>query len=42
LNTKVGTGLENDVMGIFGVPGENDNGRRMKDMCKEKHLCMTN
>jgi len=33
LNVKVGTGSINGVVGVFGVPGENDNGIRMKDIC---------
>jgi len=39
LNRKVGTDPEN---GVMGMPGENDNGRRMKDMCNKRGLYVTN
>jgi len=35
-NGKVGTGPDNDAMGAFGVLGENDSGKTMKDKCNEK------
>ena len=30
-----------DLNGAFGVPGENDNGRRVIDFCAEKRLSTT-
>ena len=40
MNGKVGTVPERDVVGPYGVDGENDNGRRMKDLCRELRLCV--
>ena len=28
-----------DITGAFVVPGENDNGRRVVEVCLEKRLC---
>ena len=28
------------ITGAFGVPGENDNGRKVVEFCIEKGLCM--
>ena len=30
------------ITGAFGVPGENDNGRRVLEFCSEWGLCMGN
>ena len=30
------------ITGAFGVPGENDNGRRVEEFCAEKRLCVGN
>ena len=30
------------ITGAFGVPGENDKGRRVVEFCAEKGLCMGN
>ena len=32
----------NGVVGCEGVPGENDNGDRIKELCQEKGLCIAN
>jgi len=42
LNGKVGTSTKNGTMSEFDVPGENDNGRRIKDMCNKSSLCVKN
>ena len=31
-----------DITGAFGVPGENDNGRRVVEFCAERSLCVGN
>ena len=30
------------ITGAFGVPGENDNGRRVVEFCAERGLCVGN
>ena len=30
------------ITGAFGVPGKNDNGRRVVEFCTEKGLCLGN
>ena len=30
------------ITGAFGVPGENDNGRRVVEFCEERGLCVGN
>ena len=30
------------ITGAFGVPGENDNGRRVVEFCEERRLCVGN
>ena len=30
------------IIGAFGVPGENDNGRRVVEFCAERELCVGN
>ena len=30
------------ITGAFGVPGENENGRRVVEFCAEKGLCVGN
>ena len=42
MNGKVGNRVVNDVIGCQGVPGENDNGNRMKELCQENGLCIAN
>jgi len=42
LNGKVGKVPKNGVMGAFGVPDENVNGRRIKDTCNARDLYVTN
>lgn len=42
MNGKVSTDLINDVMGVFGMPGMNNNGRRLIDICNERGLCLCN
>ena len=32
----------NGWIGAFGVPGENDNGRRVVEFCEERGLCVGN
>ena len=33
---------DSGITGAVGVPGENDNGRRVVEFCVEKGLCMCN
>ena len=42
LNGWIGDGTRSDITGAFGVPGENDNGRRMVEFFLEKGLCVGN
>lgn len=42
LNGKVGTSMLNDVMGTFGIPRINNNGRRLTEMCNGRKLCVCN
>ena len=30
------------ITGAFGVPGENDNGRRVVEFCAKRGLCVSN
>ena len=42
LNARVGAGEVEGVVGRYGVPGENENGERLLDMCVEKELVIGN
>ena len=42
LNEWIGDEVRASVTGAFGVPGENDNGRREVELCSEKELCVGN
>ena len=42
LNGLVGYRVEVGTTGAFGVPGENDNERRVTDFCTERGLCLDN
>ena len=42
LNEWVGDRLRMDITGEFGVPGENDNGRRVIDLFAERGTCVGN
>ena len=39
LNGWIGDRTRTGITGAFGVPGENDNGRRVVEFCEEKGLC---
>ena len=39
LNGWIGDRTRGDITGAFGVPGENDNGKRVVEFCKERRLC---
>ena len=41
LNGWIGDGTRARILGAFGVPGENANGRRV-EFCTEKGLCAGN
>ena len=42
LNRWIGDRKKAAIIGGFGVPGEDDNGRRMVELCAEKGLCVGN
>ena len=42
LNGWIGDRTRAGITGVFGVPGENDNGRTMVEFCAEKGLCVGN
>ena len=42
LNGWIGDKDRAGITGDFGIPEENDNGRRMVDFCAEKGLCVGN
>ena len=41
LSTRVGDGEVEDVVGKYGVPGENESGERLLDMCVEQELVIS-
>ena len=42
LNARVGNTVIRGVTARYGVPGENDSGRRLIDMCREQELAIGN
>ena len=42
LNGWIGDGTGAGITGAFGVPRENDNGRRVVEFCAERGLCLGN
>ena len=42
LNARVGDGEAQGVVGKYGVPGVNESGERLLDMCMEKELVIGN
>ena len=42
LNGWIGDRTRTDITGAFGVPGKNDNGRRVVEFCEERGLCVGN
>ena len=34
--------MKTDIIDAFGVPGENENGRRVAEFCAERELCVGN
>ena len=42
MNTRVGDGEVEGVVGKYGVPGENESGERLLDMCVEQELVIGN
>ena len=42
LNGWIGDRKKASLTGAFGVPGENDNGRRVVEFCKDRGLCEEN
>ena len=42
LNGWIGDRTRDDIPCAFGVPGENDNGRRVMQFCAEKGMCVVN
>ena len=42
LNGRMGDRTRAGITGAFGVPGENDNGRRVVEFCAERGLCVDN
>ena len=42
LNARVGDGEVEGVVGKYGVPGENEIGERLLDMCVEQELAIGN
>ena len=42
LNGLIGDKTRAGITGAFGVPGENDNGRRVVEFCAERELCVGN
>ena len=42
LNGWIGDRTRDDITGAFGVPGENDNGRRVVEFSAERRLWVVN
>ena len=42
LNGWIGNRTTAGITGTFGVPGENDDGRRVVKFCEERGLCVSN
>ena len=42
LNRWIGDKTRTGIIGAFGVPGENDNSRRVVELCAERGLCVCN
>ena len=42
LNGWIGDRTRASITGAFGVPGENDNSRRVVEFCEERGLCVGN
>ena len=42
LNARVGNGEVEGVVGKYGLPGENEGGERLLDMCVEQDLAIGN
>ena len=42
LNGWIGDRTKAGITGAFGVPGENDIGRRLEVFCAERGLCVSN
>ena len=42
LNRWIGDRTRPHITGAFGVPGENDNGKKVVDFCAERELCVGN
>ena len=42
LNGWIGDRTRAGITGAFGVPGENNNGRRVVEFCAERGLCLGN
>ena len=42
LNGWIGESSTTGITGAFGVPGENDNGRRVVEFCTERGVCVGN
>ena len=42
INGRIGNRTRASITVAFGVPGENDNSRRVVDFCTERGLCVGN
>ena len=42
LNRWIGDRMRVGITGVFGVSGENDNGRRVVEFCAESEVCVGN
>ena len=42
INGWIGDRTRARITGAFGVPGENDKGRRVVEFCEERELCVSN
>ena len=42
LNVWIGDRKRAGITGAFGIPRENDNGRRVVEFCEEMGLCVSN
>ena len=42
LNGWIGDRTRTGITGTFGVPGDNDNGRRVVEFCAERGMCVSN
>ena len=40
LNGWIGDGARASITDAFGIPGENDNGRKVMELCGESGLCL--